>query len=53
MFNVQVWQQPVETAFAPDAGFFVAAKGGGGVELVVGVCPDDSGTDLRGDAEEF
>ena len=53
IINVKIGEQSVETAFAADAAFFVSAKGGGGVELVVGVCPDDSGFDLGCDAEEF
>ena len=35
-------------AFAAEAGFLVASKRGGGVEFVVGVCPDDAGFEFGG-----
>ena len=34
------------TAFAAEAAFLVAAEGTGGIEFVVGVCPDDAGPQL-------
>ena len=39
-------------AFAAEAGFLVAAEGAGGVEFVVGVCPDDAGFEFGGHLQD-
>ena len=49
--EVEVGFEAVATAFATEAAFLVATEGGGGVELVVGVCPEHAGSDAFGDVE--
>ena len=39
-------RQPLQPTLAAEAAFFVAAEGAGGVELVVGVSPDDASAEF-------
>src|SRR5262249_3879187 len=53
LFEPNVRQQAVYAAFAAEAAFLVAAKRARGVELVVSVCPDHPGAELRNDLENL
>ena len=51
--EVAVFEEALATAFAAEAGLFVATEGGCGVEFIEGVAPDDAGFELAGDEEVF
>ncbi len=51
--ELEIAEQSLLTALAAEATFFVAAEGTGRIELVVGLGPDDAGTELRREFENF